>query len=130
MTRRPLRLPPACPRRSSSSRYWLAGWRWANIWSREHRWQASTRRPRSSRSPQRCTERRLNNPVQENAAPSGGGFVRLLRRVIDVRPEELPVLVWCWIYIFSIFLSYYIMRPIRDEMGVAGGGSKLRWGGT
>jgi AAA family ATP:ADP antiporter len=69
----------------------------------------------------------LNNPVQENAAPSGGGFVRLLRRVIDVRPEELPVLVWCWIYIFSIFLSYYIMRPIRDQMGVAGGVNNLQW---
>jgi AAA family ATP:ADP antiporter len=69
----------------------------------------------------------LSNPVQENAAPGGGGIVRLLRRVIDVRPEELPVLVWCWIYIFSIFLSYYIMRPIRDEMGVAGGVNNLQW---
>jgi AAA family ATP:ADP antiporter len=65
--------------------------------------------------------------VQENAAPGGGGIVRLLRRVIDVRPEEVPVLVWCWIYIFSIFLSYYIMRPIRDEMGVAGGVNNLQW---
>jgi ATP:ADP antiporter, AAA family len=69
----------------------------------------------------------LSNPVQENAAPGGGGIVRLLRRVIDVRQEELPVLVWCWIYIFSIFLSYYIMRPIRDEMGVAGGVNNLQW---
>ncbi len=65
--------------------------------------------------------------MQENAAPGGGGIVRLLRRVIDVRQEELPVLVWCWIYIFSIFLSYYIMRPIRDEMGVAGGVNNLQW---
>ena len=65
--------------------------------------------------------------MQENAAPGGGGIVRLLRRVIDVRPEEVPVLVWCWIYIFSIFLSYYIMRPIRDEMGVAGGVNNLQW---
>ncbi|HUD57880.1 MAG TPA: hypothetical protein VMQ99_00115 [Acetobacteraceae bacterium] len=69
----------------------------------------------------------MSNPVQENAAPGGGGIVRLLRRVIDVRPEEVPVLVWCWIYIFSIFLSYYIMRPIRDEMGVAGGVNNLQW---
>lgn len=52
---------------------------------------------------------------------------RLLRRVIDVRPEEVPTLVWCWLYIFAVLSSYYIMRPIRDEMGVAGGVANLQW---
>ena len=52
---------------------------------------------------------------------------RLLRRVIDVRPEEAPVLFWCWLYIFAVLSSYYIMRPIRDEMGVAGGVNNLQW---
>src|SRR6059058_3831078 len=52
---------------------------------------------------------------------------RLLGRVIDVRREELPVLFWCWLYIFAVLSSYYIMRPIRDEMGVAGGVQNLQW---
>src|SRR5437870_2031327 len=52
---------------------------------------------------------------------------RLLGRVIDVRREELPVLLWCWLYIFAVLSSYYIMRPIRDEMGVAGGVNNLPW---
>ncbi|MFI4947997.1 MAG: NTP/NDP exchange transporter [Alphaproteobacteria bacterium] len=52
---------------------------------------------------------------------------RLLRRVIDVRPEEVAVLFWCWLYIFAMLSSYYIMRPIRDEMGVAGGVGNLQW---
>ena len=52
---------------------------------------------------------------------------RLLCRVIDVRREELPVLLWCWLYIFAVLSSYYIMRPIRDEMGVAGGVNNLPW---
>src|SRR5207244_2016191 len=52
---------------------------------------------------------------------------RLLGRVIDVRREELPALFWCWLYIFAVLSSYYIMRPIRDEMGVAGGVNNLQW---
>ena len=59
------------------------------------------------------------------AAP-GIGY-RLLRRVIDVRPGEVAVLFWCWLYIFAVLSSYYIMRPIRDEMGVAGGVNNLQW---
>jgi AAA family ATP:ADP antiporter len=51
----------------------------------------------------------------------------LLRRFIDVRPEEAPVLGWCWLYIFSVLSSYYIMRPIRDQAGVAGGVNNLQW---
>jgi AAA family ATP:ADP antiporter len=58
---------------------------------------------------------------------SGGIAYRLLRRVIAVRPEEAPVLFWCWLYIFAVLSSYYIMRPIRDEMGVAGDVQNLQW---
>ena len=62
------------------------------------------------------------------AAPGIAGIVyRLLCRVIDVRPEEVAVLFWCWLYIFAVLSSYYIMRPIRDEMGVAGGVNNLQW---
>ncbi|MGH7887999.1 MAG: NTP/NDP exchange transporter [Candidatus Binatia bacterium] len=51
----------------------------------------------------------------------------LLRRVIDVRPAELRALGWSWLYIFSVLFSYYILRPIRDDMGVAGGVENLQW---
>jgi AAA family ATP:ADP antiporter len=54
-------------------------------------------------------------------------FQRLLRRLIDVTPTELPALGWCWLYIFSVLASYYILRPIRDQMGVAGGVNNLPW---
>ncbi|MSP38939.1 MAG: MFS transporter [Deltaproteobacteria bacterium] len=57
-----------------------------------------------------------------------GGVVRgLLRYAIDVRPAELRAVGWAWLYIISIFVSYYILRPIRDEMGVAGGVENLPW---
>jgi ATP:ADP antiporter, AAA family len=69
----------------------------------------------------------LSEPISENDEPSGGTVARVLRVFIDVKPQEVPVLGWCWLYIFSIFLSYYIMRPIRDQMGVAGGVNNLQW---
>ena len=52
---------------------------------------------------------------------------RLLRRVIEVRPAEVSALGWSWLYIFAVLSSYYIMRPIRDQMGVAGGVDNLQW---
>nr|WP_128564397.1 MFS transporter [Methylobacterium crusticola] len=50
-----------------------------------------------------------------------------LRRLTDVRPEEVPALGWAWLYIFAILSSYYVMRPIRDQMGLAGGLENLPW---
>ena len=51
----------------------------------------------------------------------------MLGRFIEVRLEEVPVVGWCWLYIFSVLSSYYIMRPIRDQAGVAGGVNNLQW---
>jgi AAA family ATP:ADP antiporter len=58
---------------------------------------------------------------------SGSGFHRILNKIIDVKPGEVPALAWSWLYIFSLLSSYYIMRPIRDQMGVAGGVNNLQW---
>ena len=58
---------------------------------------------------------------------NAGLVYRLLKRVIDVRPAEIQVLGLSWLYIFCVLSSYYILRPIRDEMGVAGGVENLQW---
>src|SRR5580692_5231373 len=60
-------------------------------------------------------------------ASPGSTFHRILNKIIDVRPNEVPALAWSWLYIFSLLSSYYIMRPIRDQMGVAGGVNNLQW---
>ena len=52
---------------------------------------------------------------------------RLLRRMIDIRPGEVPALGWSWLYFFSVLSAYYVIRPIRDEIGAAGGVEKLPW---
>jgi AAA family ATP:ADP antiporter len=60
-------------------------------------------------------------------ARAGGFYHGFLSRLVQVRPGEAPVLAWAWLYIFSVLSSYYIMRPIRDQMGVAGGVNNLQW---
>ena len=66
--------------------------------------------------------------MSQAADPAEGGVAyRLLRRVIAVEPAEAQVVVWCWLYIFAVLSSYYIMRPIRDQMGIAGGVNNLQW---
>ena len=68
----------------------------------------------------------LSRP-EDSTAPPARPVARILRRLIDVKPEELPELGWCWLYISSVLASYYILRPIRDQMGVAGGVNNLQW---
>ena len=61
------------------------------------------------------------------AAPEGGAVYRLLRKGIDIRPEEVMALLWSCLFILSVLCSYYVLRPIRDEMGVQGGVDNLPW---
>ncbi len=53
--------------------------------------------------------------------------IPLLRRVVNVTPNEIPALLWSFAYFFCLLSSYYILRPLRDEMGIAGGVDKLQW---
>jgi AAA family ATP:ADP antiporter len=62
-----------------------------------------------------------------SAAGPGAAAFRLLQRIVAVRPEEVRAVGWCWLYIFAVLSSYYILRPIRDQMGVAGGVNNLPW---
>jgi AAA family ATP:ADP antiporter len=55
------------------------------------------------------------------------GVARLLRRAVDVREHEGAALGWSCAYFFLVLASYYVIRPVRDEMGVAGGVENLAW---
>lgn len=44
-----------------------------------------------------------------------------------MRAGEPRTLGWAWLYILSVLCSYYIIRPIRDDAGVAGGVEHLPW---
>ena len=51
----------------------------------------------------------------------------LLCRALRARPHELPALGWAFAYFFFLLGGYYILRPVRDEMGVLAGTSRLQW---
>ncbi|MCH7558784.1 MAG: hypothetical protein IIB56_15190 [Planctomycetes bacterium] len=44
-----------------------------------------------------------------------------------MREEEVRALLWSCLYFFCVLSAYYIIRPIRDDMGVAGGVRNLPW---
>jgi AAA family ATP:ADP antiporter len=52
---------------------------------------------------------------------------RALARVVAVRPEESRALLWSFAYFFCLLAGYYVLRPLRDEMGIAGGVRNLQW---
>ncbi|MGD2121132.1 MAG: MFS transporter [Gemmatimonadota bacterium] len=56
-----------------------------------------------------------------------GAFTRLLQRAVEVREEEVTVLLLSGAYFFFVLASYYVIRPIRDEMAVVGGVENLAW---
>ena len=60
-------------------------------------------------------------------APAGGPVHRLLSKAIDIRPDEVAALLWSCLFIFAVLCSYYVLRPIRDELGVQGGVNNLPW---
>jgi AAA family ATP:ADP antiporter len=51
----------------------------------------------------------------------------LLRRLIDVRPNEVASLLWASLFHFCAFFAYSILRPIRDTMGAESGVESLPW---
>ena len=50
-----------------------------------------------------------------------------LERLVRVEPDEVRAHFWAFSYFFALLLAYYIVRPMRDEMGIAGGVSHLQW---
>lgn len=50
-----------------------------------------------------------------------------MRKVVDVRAEEIRALCLGFVYYFLILSSYYVIRPIRDDFGAAGGIENLPW---
>jgi ATP:ADP antiporter, AAA family len=50
-----------------------------------------------------------------------------LSRAIQVNPGEGRALLWSFSYFFALLCSYYIIRPMRDEMGIIGGVENLQW---
>jgi AAA family ATP:ADP antiporter len=54
-------------------------------------------------------------------------FLRALERVVVIKPRELRSIAWSWLYFFSLLASTFVLRPLRDSMGLNGGADKYPW---
>jgi AAA family ATP:ADP antiporter len=52
---------------------------------------------------------------------------RWLSRVIPATPQERAAALWSFAYFFALLAGYYVLRPLRDQMGIAGGVKNLPW---
>jgi AAA family ATP:ADP antiporter len=50
-----------------------------------------------------------------------------LTRFVAVRRDETAAMGWSFAYFFCLLAGYYVLRPLRDEMGIAGGVRNLQW---
>jgi len=50
-----------------------------------------------------------------------------VRNAFHFRPGELKMVLWSFLYFFCLLTSYYMLRPIREQMGVAAGVKNLQW---
>ncbi len=53
--------------------------------------------------------------------------MNILTRLVAVEEDEIRPMLWAALYYFLLLAAYFVIRPIRDEMGVAGGVRNLPW---
>src|SRR5262249_15487761 len=51
----------------------------------------------------------------------------LLRRVVDVRADEVRAMMTAFAFFFFLLGSYFVLRPMRDAVAAASGVTKLPW---
>jgi ATP:ADP antiporter, AAA family len=42
-------------------------------------------------------------------------------RIVPANPAERAAALWSFSYFFTLLACYYVLRPLRDQMGIAGG---------
>lgn len=52
---------------------------------------------------------------------------RLLRRLVLLEAGEAPALLWSTAYFFLLLFGFYLLRPVREAIGIARGADKLPW---
>jgi ATP:ADP antiporter, AAA family len=52
---------------------------------------------------------------------------RLLRRLVLLEEGEAPALLWSTAFFFLLLFGFYLLRPVREAIGIARGADKLPW---
>jgi AAA family ATP:ADP antiporter len=54
-------------------------------------------------------------------------FERGLSWAVPATRQERAAALWSFGYFFALLAGYYVLRPVRDQMGIAGGVRNLPW---
>jgi ATP:ADP antiporter, AAA family len=54
-------------------------------------------------------------------------LVERWREALPASAEERAAALWSFAYFFTLLAGYYVLRPLRDQMGIAGGIKALPW---
>ncbi|MFH2077652.1 MAG: MFS transporter, partial [Pseudomonadota bacterium] len=60
-------------------------------------------------------------------ATSPGGIRHLVARLFGIEAEEVPAVVAGMAMFLLLFAGYFMLRPVRETMGIAGGVRNLQW---
>src|SRR5438445_13331485 len=52
---------------------------------------------------------------------------RLFSKIVDIKPDEVRALWLGFVFNFMVLGGYYVIRPIRDEIGASSGVENLPW---
>jgi ATP:ADP antiporter, AAA family len=52
---------------------------------------------------------------------------RIFSKIVDVKPDEIRALWLGFVFNFMVLGGYYVIRPIRDEIGASSGVENLPW---
>src|SRR5271169_723778 len=50
-----------------------------------------------------------------------------LQRAVPATTQERSAALWSFAYFFTLLAGYYVLRPLRDQTGIAGGVKNLPW---
>ena len=64
---------------------------------------------------------------EDGSLPRTAGLRTIAARLTGVRPAEAGIVLLSAAYFFCVLSAYYVIRPIRETLGVAGGVGDLKW---
>jgi ATP:ADP antiporter, AAA family len=66
-------------------------------------------------------------PNDQFVEPPLGFAYATLNRIVRIDRGEVAASLWSFACFFFVLCGYYVLRPLRDEMGVQGGVENLPW---
>jgi len=69
----------------------------------------------------------MNDAAAPRASDARPALQRWVGWAVPATPQELAAALWSFGYFFTLLACNYVLRPLRDQMGIAGGVKNLPW---